>query len=82
MNFHGCEIGQNSSRLAGFHQGSLLFLGGRLVFLLPLPASADASEALPADLPTARCLLLERVSREKTSLRMHRLLVTMIKVDH
>ena len=57
-----------------------LRVGGRLVFLLPVPADADAAEALPSHLPTSRCLQIERVSRQRLSLRMHRLLCTMVKV--
>jgi tRNA G10 N-methylase Trm11 len=57
-----------------------LKLGGRLVFLLPLPAGADVAQALPDTLPTARCLSLERISRQRLSQRLHRLLVTMVKV--
>ena len=57
-----------------------LRLGGRLVFLLPLPAHADADEAMPVDLPTSRCLLVERISRQRLSLRLHRLLITLVKV--
>ena len=57
-----------------------LRLGGRLVFLLPVPADADAAEALPAQLPTSRCLAIERISRQRLSMRMHRLLCTMVKV--
>ena len=57
-----------------------LRLGGRLVFLLPLPAHAEAAKALPDTLPTSRCLAIERISRQRLSLRMHRLMVTMVKV--
>ena len=57
--------------------------GGRLVFLLPIPASSAAADALPmAQLgPAARCLHVERMSRQVVSRRMHRIMVTMIKVD-
>ena len=47
---------------------------------LQVPAGADAAEALPETLPTSRCLVIERISRQRLSLRMHRLLVTMLKV--
>lgn len=59
-----------------------LRVGGRLVFLLPLPASAPSLSALPlSELPPlTRCLELESTSRQRVSLRMHRLMVTMRKV--
>ena len=58
-----------------------LRIGGRLVFLLPVPADADESAALPSHgLPTSRCLAIESISRQRLSLRMHRLLCTMVKV--
>ena len=50
--------------------------GGRLVFLLPVPANT----ALPP-LPHMDCLRLEATSRQPISMRMHRLLVTMVKVS-
>jgi tRNA G10 N-methylase Trm11 len=52
-----------------------LRVGGRLVFLLPVPA-----EATRPPLPDLDCLRLEGTSRQPISLRMHRLLVTMVKV--
>ena len=58
-----------------------LRVGGRLVFLLPLPAAADAADALPPTLPTSRCLAVETVARQRLSRRMHRLLVTMVKLS-
>ena len=58
-----------------------LRLGGRLVFLLPLPAGADAADALPPGLPTSRCLAIEATSRQRVSLKMDRLMVTMVKVN-
>jgi SAM-dependent methyltransferase len=57
-----------------------LRMGGRLVFLLPLPAGAPSLEALyPNGVrpPTSRCLELETICRQRMSLRMHRLMVTM-----
>ena len=60
-----------------------LRLGGRLVFLLPIPSGADALDALHPDgkePPAERCLELEAVCRQRMSLRMHRLMVTMRKV--
>jgi SAM-dependent methyltransferase len=60
-----------------------LRVGGRLVFLLPLPASAPALDALQPNgvvPPTSRCLELETICRHVVSLRMHRLMVTMHKV--
>lgn len=58
-----------------------LRVGGRLVFLLPLPAEADAAEALgPHAHAHSDCLALDGLARHAVSLRMHRLLVTMTKV--
>ena len=59
-----------------------LKIDGRLVCLLPLPAAADAEEVLPLSrLPSASIpLKLERVSRQPLSLRMHRLMLTLVKV--
>jgi len=56
-----------------------LKLGGRLVFLLPLPAGSEAREALP-EAGLLRSLRVESISRQPMSVRMHRLLVTMEKV--
>ena len=52
---------------------------GRLVLLVPIPAATSTADAFPADLPTARWLRLEHTSRQRISLRMHRLLVTLVK---
>ena len=52
-----------------------LKVGGRLAFLLPVPAAT----AQPP-LPHMDCLRLEGTSRQPISQRMHRLLVTMVKV--
>lgn len=55
-----------------------LRVGGRLVFLLPVPASVDESAAMPSGLIEA--LRLESISRQRLSPRMHRLMITMVKV--
>lgn len=57
-----------------------LRVGGRLVFLLPVPPTADEACVMPDTLPCARWLAVERVARQKLTLRMHRLMVTMVKV--
>ena len=58
-----------------------LRVGGRLVFLLPLPPSVRAADAFPSQgLPTSRWLQVETVSRQHLSQRMHRLMVTVVKV--
>lgn len=58
-----------------------LRVGGRLVFLLPLPPSVDAADAIPRHgLPTLRWLQVDTVSRQHLSRRMHRLMVTLVKV--
>ena len=60
-----------------------LRLGGRLVFLLPIPSASSSLDALfpnGKQPPTSRCLELETVCRQRMSLRMHRLMLTMRKV--
>lgn len=68
------QVGLGARRLA---------VGGRLVFLLPLPAAAEAHEALPLDAladGSASCMRLETICRQALSSRMHRLCVTICKV--
>ena len=58
-----------------------LRVGGRLVFLLPLPSSVHEDEAIPRrGLPTARCLEVETVARQRLA-NTDRLLVTLVKVS-
>jgi hypothetical protein len=57
-----------------------LRLGGRLVFLLPVPANALEADVLPDSLPTSRWLHVESICRQRLSMRLHRLLVTMVKI--
>lgn len=54
--------------------------GGRLVFLLPIPSGAETDAVMLDRLPTSQCLAVERIIRQPLSLRMHRLLVTLVKV--
>jgi len=51
-----------------------LRVGGRLVFLLPVPAECAAPALPPSD-----CLVLESASRHAVSARMHRYLLTLRK---
>ena len=58
-----------------------LRIGGRLVFLLPVPSSVHEDDAIPRrGLPTARCLAVETIARQRLS-NTDRLLVTMVKVS-
>ena len=58
-----------------------LRIGGRLVFLLPVPSSVHEDEAIPRrGLPTARCLEVETVARQRLA-NTDRLLITLVKVS-
>lgn len=58
-----------------------LRIGGRLVFLLPVPSSVHEDDAIPRrGLPTARCLEVETIARQRLA-NTDRLLVTMVKVS-
>ncbi len=70
-------LAQRLDQLLGFASRRLR-LGGRLVFLLPLPHDAQPSELTV--LHNSPCLELEQISRQNVSARMHRLLCTMRKV--
>ena len=56
-----------------------LRVGGRLVFLLPIPSSIDAHDIIPPDLPTSSCLEVETIARQRLT-NTDRLLVTLVKV--
>lgn len=58
-----------------------LRVGGRLVFLLPVPSSVSEDDAIPRrGLPTARCLEVETVARQRLA-NTDRLLVTLVKIS-
>ena len=58
-----------------------LRIGGRLVFLLPVPSSVHEDEAIPRrGLPTESCLEVETVARQRLA-NTDRLLITLVKVS-